>query len=218
MTGWKSLPPVRFIRRHPGFVLFIVVGALSALVFDALIGPTAPMLIYSWTAAAAANLAFLWYRMATFSLSRIRRRAAEIDMADSSILGLSVLAALVSLGGIFLAMQGRSSWFGPVPAITAVIVSFAYVHTLFAAHYAHLFYSGRSPEPGLHFPEDKKEPVYADFLYTAFIIGVAVQTADVTITSTPMRRIALMHSVVSFFFNTTVLALAVNVGANLAQG
>lgn len=68
---------------------------------------------------------------------------------------------------------------------------------------------------GLKFPDNPQEPVFWDFLYFSFTIGVAAQTADVSVTSMPMRRLVLLHSAVSFFFNTTILALAVNVGASI---
>ena len=67
---------------------------------------------------------------------------------------------------------------------------------------------------GLDFP-DTLSPDYSDFLYFSFIIGVASQTADIAICSPTMRRIALVHGIVSFFYNTTVLALTINIAAGL---
>jgi uncharacterized membrane protein len=95
-----------------------------------------------------------------------------------------------------------------------------FLHTLFTLHYAHRFYGGDDDGDGvkgdgLKFPEGVAEPLYWDFLYYSFTIGVASQTADVATTSTAMRKLTLLHSVLSFLFNTTILALAINVGASL---
>ena len=99
-----------------------------------------------------------------------------------------------------------------------ILGSFAFIHVTFALHYAHEYVLGRrrkTPEGcGLIFPGTDK-PDYLDFLYFSFVIGVAGQTADVSISSQPMRRVALIHCVLSFLFNTTVLALTINIAAGL---
>lgn len=216
----KRRHPVRFVIRHPGFVLFLAVFALTLFGLDSAAGFSLAHLLVAWNAAAAANMLFIWLRMATSSLHRIRARAADLDLADATILTLSVLTALISLAGLFLVLKGPvrdavGLLDGPVAAFVSVAISFLYVHTLFTVHYAHSFYARRSTGEGLRFPEGRIEPTYGDFLYFAFTIGVALQTADVSVTSSPMRRVVLAHAVLSFFFNTTILALAVNIGSSL---
>ena len=89
------------------------------------------------------------------------------------------------------------------------------LHAIMAFHYAHLFYS-RHPETaaadagGLEFPHSQ-EPGSWDFLYYSLVVGMTAQVSDVQVTSTRMRKITLVHGVVSFFFNTVIVALAVNV-------
>jgi len=93
--------------------------------------------------------------------------------------------------------------------------AWALIHTAFALHYAHTYYRAPAGVPGsapLQFP-GAGDPGYVDFLYFAFVIGSTAQTADVGITSARMRRLAMMHGVIAFFFNTTLLALAVNAAA-----
>jgi uncharacterized membrane protein len=87
---------------------------------------------------------------------------------------------------------------------------------LFTLNYASLYYRGDARE-GLHFPGSNAlfRPNYVDFLYFSFTIAVALQTADVAITSKPMRLLALVHSVLSFVFNTAILAFLVNIAAGL---
>ncbi|MBV9702296.1 MAG: DUF1345 domain-containing protein, partial [Methylobacteriaceae bacterium] len=62
---------------------------------------------------------------------------------------------------------------------------------------------------------DTRQPTFIDFLYYSFVIGCASQTADVETTSRPMRVITVLHGVISFFFNTTILALTINIGSGL---
>jgi uncharacterized membrane protein len=68
---------------------------------------------------------------------------------------------------------------------------------------------------GLAFPGSSGRPDYWDFAYFSFTIGAAMQTSDVGVTTRDMRRVVLAQTVFAFLFNTTVLALAVNVGASL---
>jgi len=94
--------------------------------------------------------------------------------------------------------------------------SWLLVHTSFALHYAHAYYGSRSRNgnPPLEFP-GHEPPVYTDFLYFAIIVGMTSQTADVAISSTRMRRLAMAQGMIAFAFNTTLLALTVNIAAGL---
>ena len=105
--------------------------------------------------------------------------------------------------------------------LTTLFLSWSFVHTIFALHYAHQYELGREAAPsepaavagGLDF-QDPELPDYFDFIYFSFVIGVAAQTADVVIKRRPLRRIATVHCFVSFIFNTTILALAINLAAS----
>ena len=109
--------------------------------------------------------------------------------------------------------QGRLALTG-----ATVLSSWCLTHLVFAVHYAHDYYlnQGRKLPPGIQFPGET-EPDYGDFLYLAGVIGTSGQTADVSFTSRAMRRIALAHCVLAFLFNTTVLALTINIAAGLLQ-
>jgi len=97
--------------------------------------------------------------------------------------------------------------------LASVVIVWAFANTMYTLHYAHLFYSsdvsGRD-RAGLDFP-DTREPLIADFAYFSFTIGVALQTADVSIRSRRIRQIATVHQIVSFFFNVGVVAVVINV-------
>ena len=106
-------------------------------------------------------------------------------------------------------------------ALSAVTIvgSWLLVHTIFASHYARDYYkAGKSlsqcKKDGLDFPGDT-EPDYWDFLYFSFVIGMTSQTSDVEVTSREMRRLSLMHGILSFFFNTTIVAMTINIVAGL---
>jgi uncharacterized membrane protein len=101
----------------------------------------------------------------------------------------------------------------------AVLASWTLTHATFALHYAHYYYGdGPAPGPqddrgGLAFPGGQL-PDFSDFLYFSFVIGMTCQVSDIQVTSRPMRRLTLLHGVLSFFFNTVILALAVNLLAS----
>jgi uncharacterized membrane protein len=106
-------------------------------------------------------------------------------------------------------------------SVFAVILSWGLVHTLFLFRYAHLYYedavqgkpNGKYLE-GLEYP-DEKEPDYLDFAYFSFVIGMTFQVSDVEISSRRIRRLALLHSLIAFGFNTVIVALSINVISGL---
>jgi uncharacterized membrane protein len=100
-------------------------------------------------------------------------------------------------------------------ATVTIALSWAAVHTTFALHYAHDYYRGDQPG-GLQFPSgDQHENAdYWDFVYFAFVIGMTAQVSDVGITDKTIRRTATAHGIISFVFNTALLALMVNIAAS----
>jgi uncharacterized membrane protein len=133
---------------------------------------------------------------------------------------LVVAAVAVSLFAIgfelHLAKQqppGTGGWRVGLAALT-IVLSWSFTHTIFALHYAHEYYENPKGKPRLQFPGEQ-EPDYADFLYYAFVVGMTCQVSDVQVTEHELRRLTLVHGVLSFFFNTVILALAINIGASL---
>jgi len=162
----------------------------------------------------------LFFLLATYrvivdrSIDSMRRRAAELDARTSVIMVLVIVAAFVSLYGISSnldVLPGHPLSRVLLAGLT-VVGSWSLIHTVYAVHYAHLYYS--PPEGGLIFP-GSGEPHYVDFLYYSFVVGMTCQVSDVQISDTGLRRLTLIHGVLSFFFNTVILVLAVGVGAGL---
>ncbi|RDJ08738.1 DUF1345 domain-containing protein [Rhizobium grahamii] len=178
-------------------------------------------LLAGWNVSAVVFIVATWWRMLRASVETIRKKSEDLDFSDSLLLFLSISAALASIAGIGLELHSVKDVAPSVAltralvAIVTILISWVFLHTLFTVHYAHRFYGGSEKGEGLKFPEGRREPIYWDFLYYSFTIGVASQTADVATTSVTMRKLTLLHSILSFLFNTTILALAINVGASL---
>ena len=140
----------------------------------------------------------------------------KADVEDEGIF-LVILFALVMIAFMFLAiitLLHQKTALDPYAIALAVAgapLGWFMLHTMMAFHYAYLFYSepGKKAGSGLKFP-GTDEPGAADLLYYAFVVGMTFQVSDVQVTSTRLRRMTLAHSIVSFFFNTCLIAMAVN--------
>lgn len=183
-------------------------------------------IIIAWNSGAISLLTLAWLMMATATTQQIRRRARRQDDGRLAISILLVIAACISLLAIVFMLSNSKNL--PATIVTlhvtlaamTIICSWLLIHTVFALHYAHYYYQDDSNTPdedlvgGLDFP-DEKEPDYWDFLYFSLVIGMTFQVSDVQISSRSIRHQALVHSVLSFFFNTVILALSINIVAGL---
>ena len=146
----------------------------------------------------------------------LRDRAEEDDEGAVLILLLAAGAVVVSLGAIFHLLASDTRQMLTVGlSMAAVPLGWAMVHTLAAFRYARLFYADKLGV-GLRFPETP-EPGPWDFIYHAFAVGTSAAVSDVATESTRMRQLVLMHATGSFFYNTVIVALAVNAGIVLGQ-
>jgi uncharacterized membrane protein len=217
---------MRLIQARPRLFLCIAIGIVLGL-----IQPhdwrLATRLLIAWNGAIVLYLVLGANMMMRADKLSIRRRAQLTDDGKYAFLGFSILAAIASLTAIVLELAGVKDLSGSNKAAhialvaTTIISSWFFVHLTFTLHYAHEFFADelRTPDPtdvrgGLIFP-GTKDPHYLDFLYFSYVIGVATQTADVATSSRTMRALALVHGIVSFFFNTTILALTINIAASL---
>ncbi|KLK94162.1 membrane protein [Microvirga vignae] len=174
-------------------------------------------LLMAWDIGVVCYLALAWIMAAHSSTAKMQQRAAEEDETAVVFLILTLAAAVASLAAIAVELYGlhdtdNEQVFRLAIAGVTILCSWFFVHTIYAIHYAHEYYGDRGERQGLAFPH-KDKPDYWDFLYFSFNLGAAGQTSDVAIVSKRMRRLALAHTILAFLFNTTILALAVNVGA-----
>jgi uncharacterized membrane protein len=207
---------LKHTRHHGRFYLALAIGAG---VF-ALMGVGAMPL----RLAAAGDAFYGTYLVTTGVLAsratpELLRRRATYEDEGMILIGLITVAAIgLSVTALFSLMNAAT----PPDAITlilavlSVLLGWATLHTVAAFHYAHLYYTrathsrGSGDATGLSFPETR-EPAPWDFLYYAFVVGMTAQVSDVQVLTTMMRRLTLIHGVVSFLYNTMLLALAVNI-------
>lgn len=168
----------------------------------------------------AADVFFLIYLALTARIvgstgpDDLRRHAEEDDEGVALILLLAALAVGVSITAIFLVLNADTSSLAVrLTALVSLPLGWATIHSLAAFHYAHLHYRDA---PGMLFP-GKGDPDAWDFLYASFTIGMTAQVSDVEVATRAMRRAVLVHGVASFFYNTCILALAVNAAITAGQ-
>jgi uncharacterized membrane protein len=210
----------RVIRARPRLFVSSVVGMAAVGVLASLTNWRPVMRdLVGWDVGIGLYVILAVEMMARADLHQIRRRAAAQDDGAVAILVLTVASAMASLLAIVV-LLGTSAAGGAhrqslelVLATITIGLSWAFIHVMFALHYAHEFYD-QSGVPGLAFPGGEQEPDYWDFAYFALIIGMTAQVADVGITTKEIRRTVAAHCVVSFFFNTALLALTVNIAAS----
>ncbi|MDV2998722.1 MAG: hypothetical protein N5P05_000328 [Chroococcopsis gigantea SAG 12.99] len=179
-------------------------------------------LLISWDGGVFIYLCLVVLMMYKSDNAMIRYRAAAQDEGSFFILGATVFSAVISVIAIMKELAtakeiGHLLFQHVILAGATVILSWLFMQTMFALHYAHAFYNriASRTHGGLEFPGGLSNPDYWDFLYFSLIIGTAAQTADININSRTIRRIVSLHCVIVFFFNTTILALTINVGASL---
>jgi uncharacterized membrane protein len=202
----------------------LLLSTLAGLALLAVLPPSLRLstrLLLGWDMAAAIYVGFALVMMLRSDVETCRARAALYDQGDWAIMTVVIASAASSFAAIFVELAAIKSGRAPILiglSVTGVTVllSWTFTHVLFTLHYANVYYRPHKhgPPGGLDFPGEHA-PDYRDFLYYAFVIGCACQTADVNTTSREMRLISLVHGVVAFAFNTAVLALAINVGASL---
>jgi uncharacterized membrane protein len=167
--------------------------------------------------------------MPLFTADYLRRNARKTDLPVQIIFIVTLAVICVAVFGLFQVVYDSQN---PRPlrlvfSLAAIPLGWFTIHLMAALHYAHLYWwpgdqgdsargKKRTPHGGLDFPGETP-PGGWDFLYFSAVIGMTAQTADTGVTSTAMRRAVLLHGIVSFFFNTVIVAAAVNVAVSLGQ-
>lgn len=206
------------IARHARFLVALGLGlAVCGLSYLAPL-QAAERALLGFDTFAAAYLAMMFRHAERTGPDDLRRHAETEDEGIALIVLLAVGAVGVSLAALWLVLTGAapaSALRGAGLGLIAVPLGWAMIHTLAAFRYAHLHYAP-GEDCSLDFPGDDA-PRPWDFLYFAFTIGMTAQTADVAVATSRMRRVVLIHAVGAFFYNTVILALAVNAGLAMAR-
>lgn len=202
----------------------LLYGLLAGLATVALSIPLAWQYrgLLGWCVGIAVYLLLAWWLCARFDSKRTRARAQAQDEPSAVLFLMMLLATLACVAAIVIMMQQLRSLSGIertlhiVLSMAALGASWLFIQTMFAFRYAHRYYQEEKLNerngPGLRFPGDL-EPDYFDFLYYAHVVGMTSQVSDVQVTSREMRRLTMLHGVLSFGFNMLILALSINLVA-----
>lgn len=211
----------RSVQNRPHFFIALIFGVVVASLLAWLTSwKCSTILLASWNGSISLYLLHVWKLMRSADHSQMQQQAKKQDESKWVIMLIVLLAITMSLVAILVQLSqlpsGHYEKLGHVAlALLTIISAWLFMHTVFALHYAHDFYmalSRNEENGGLDFP-GTEHPTYPDFLYFSYIIGTSAQTADVSITNKHMRLLNLFHAVLSFGFNTTILAICINVAA-----
>jgi uncharacterized membrane protein len=216
--GFAWLPWVRFAAAIvAGIAVYAAVPHRHSDAIRAILG---------WDFAVLVLIGLIMGMMALSNEDHMRRRAARQDLGRWVILLVIIAGSLFSMlalayiqKSIKAAPSGEPGFYLAM-IVATIVLSWSLVHTVFTLHYAHAYYGPADDEDdadgligGLEFPSDNV-PDYWDFMYFSYVIGMTCQVSDVQISGKNLRRLALIHGVVSFFFNTVILALTINIVAS----
>jgi uncharacterized membrane protein len=214
LQRFRKMPrAARLIYARPRTFVSIATGALTFFLLPDSIRLVTRLLI-GWDSFVTFYLIFAYNMMVRSGHAHIRRNAVLQDDGRFLILLITALGAFASLAAIVFELGASRSAPQLALATITIALSWAVVHTTFALHYAHDYYRGKPG--GLQFPsgEHQEAADYWDFVYFSFVIGMTAQVSDVGITDKMIRRTATAHGIISFLFNTALLALMVNIAAS----
>jgi uncharacterized membrane protein len=211
----KMSKPVRVVYARPRLFSSVVLGIVAFFFLPGSLRLVTRLLI-GWDIFVTLYLVLAYIMMFRCGIAHIRRRAVLQDDGRFLILMVTALGAFASIAAIVFEL-GASHRGAPELTLATVTIalSWAAVHTTFALHYAHDYYRGAKPG-GLQFPsgDEHDHADYWDFVYFSFVIGMTAQVSDVGITDKTIRRTATAHGIISFVFNTALVALMVNIAAS----
>jgi len=226
--------PKEKISKHPNFLfrlhgihkmlISLAVAVIIYYLFPLKSLGALPRIFLSWDVFGALLLGMTWIVFFTTGPQHIREESKIEDDSRTVIFFVVIIATIAGLVGVLqllLSKKGSdhdNAIILPI-AILGMVFSWLLVHSIFTVRYAHLYYGNDPDQPeihvgGLKFPADSK-PDFLDFAYFSFVLGMTFQVSDVEVTSKAMRRIALFHGLLSFGYNTVIVALTINVIAGL---
>ena len=212
----------KLFRYHPRVWISFVAGTTTFFLLPAhwsMIG----RILVCWNCGVVLFLGLIYSWMAGLSAERICTRYIEEDESAEFILAVVVVAALLSVVAIVEPLATLKQMYGArriahiALAALTLVNSWLLVPTMFTLHYADLFYSVAEEDRPLAFPNTPK-PIFWDFSYFSFTIAAACQTSDVATTNPDVRKVVIVHTLVSFFFNASILGFAINVTAGVIGG
>ena len=215
------------LHRHVSFYLAAAGGAAAFIIAWILKSPLAPVI--------GANCFFVLYlvlamtALPKLTAAYLKKHAASTDEPVWIIFLVTFATVIVAIVSLFILInqQPKADIFALVMTLASVPLGWCTIHMMTAIHYAHVYWQPEEPagddsshasrhRGGFEFP-GTPEPSGWDFAYYAYVIGMTAQTSDTNVTTTAMRKVTLLHSIVSFFFNTVLVAASVNVAVALGS-
>ncbi len=207
--------PWRLARTRPrmmaSLAIFVITGGV--LIVSGMHVADAVLLAFDLAAVVFLSILARWFNAST--PVHMRHYAQTLDTGRWAVLWTGVILAAVVLGALANALHAAKGggWLPLATGVVSVILSWLFLNSMFAVHYAHGYYGDYGEQhAGLEFPKTPK-PDYWDFAYFSIVIGMTFQVSDVQITSNYLRRVVLLHSVIAFFFNVFIIAITVNIVA-----
>jgi uncharacterized membrane protein len=216
---------LKYLETRPRLFLSIGVAIGLSLVLPVEV-PFSARVLCIWDAAMFCFLGLTWFLMHHTPPRIVRKKAQQEDLGRLIILSFIMAAAAFSVTAIAFLLKDTKTVTGLVLgahvtlAICTIVGAWLLVHTIFALHYARSYYQDGHLSlkdcqlQKLNFPNEV-EPDYWDFLYFSFVIGMTSQVSDVAIISRQIRRLSLYHGILSFFFNTAIVAMSINIIAGI---
>jgi uncharacterized membrane protein len=206
------------LRLSVGIATGVVVG-IVALVAGA---PWVAAVVAAWAAACVVILVWIWVTSGPMGGEATEAHARVEDFSRATAQLITLGASVGSLIGVALVLREASERHGTAKAllillaVVSVAVSWFTVHTVFALRYSHLYYNEPQPRHGISFPGDDL-PDFRDFAYLALTIGMTFQVSDTSLEAKAIRRTATRHALISYLFGAVIVALVINVVADLLR-
>lgn len=214
---------IRLVLARPRLLICFAIGLATFLLLpESVARQVITRSIIGWNVGACLYLVLAARMMFWSTHERMRVRAVQHDEGRIVVLVLVVSAAVMCIAAIVAELavvkdlKGTLRYSHIALAALTIVSSWAFTQVMFALHYAHDYYVSemQGGHGGLAFPGGHA-PDYGDFIYFASVIGTSGQTADVSFTNRRMRRTGTVHCVLAFFFNTTLIALTINIASGL---
>ncbi len=220
-----SAEMLNYLETRPRLLLSTLCATVVTFLLPSVLHLSARILCV-WDTAMFCFLGLTWLMMVQTPPQIVRKKAQQRDVGRLIILSFIMAAATFSVIAIAFLIKDTKITTGwtlvlhVILAIGTIVGAWLLVHTIFALHYARTYYQDGYQSlqncqlEKLNFPNEL-EPDYWDFLYFSFVIGMTSQVSDVQIVSRDLRRLSLGHGILSFFFNTAILAMSINIIAGL---
>jgi uncharacterized membrane protein len=206
-------------QTHPRLLIAVLLGSVSGFLLPDQWRLVTQVLV-SWSIFVWSYLLLTGILILRADHARLIKIASQEDEHASTILVLFSIASLASLVAIVLELSTQElktgfPFFNYLLTASTILGSWFFIGVLFTFHYSRIYYQSPTNSRPLKFPDEALDPDYWDFLYFSFTIAVAVQTADVSITSRSMRKVVLAQAILAFLFNMVIIGSSINVFASL---